>query len=125
MHTIAEQPTTAERPVDTAERGDTQVVTDTEERAGGLSGSSTLRDLGFPASADEPLPSAESRKKSNRFDELARFFAADERGAVTAEYALVIMAGVAFAGVLIAIMRSSEVRSMLLDLVQNALGSAG
>lgn len=49
----------------------------------------------------------------------------DERGAVTAEYAIVIMAAVAFAGLLVAIMRSGEVRQMLVDLVQNALGSAG
>lgn len=54
-----------------------------------------------------------------------RRFLADERGAVTAEYALVIMAAVAFAGLLIVIMRSEEVRAMLLSLVQNALGSAG
>lgn len=49
----------------------------------------------------------------------------DERGAVTAEYALVIVAAVAFAGLLIVIMRSEEVRAMLVSLVQNALGSAG
>ncbi|MBL3683281.1 DUF4244 domain-containing protein [Leucobacter aridicollis] len=52
-------------------------------------------------------------------------FTEDDRGAVTAEYALVIMAAVAFAGLLIVIMRSAEVRAMLLALVQNALGSAG
>lgn len=49
----------------------------------------------------------------------------EDRGAVTAEYAIVIMAAVAFAGLLVAIMRSNEVRQMLVDLVQNALGSAG
>ena len=49
----------------------------------------------------------------------------DDRGAVTAEYAIVIMAAVAFAGLLVAIMRSGEIRAMLVDLVQNALGSAG
>lgn len=48
-----------------------------------------------------------------------------DRGAVTAEYAIVILAGVAFAGLLVAILRSNEVRQMLVDLVQNALGSAG
>lgn len=48
-----------------------------------------------------------------------------ERGAVTAEYAIVIMAAVAFAGLLVAIMRSGEIRAMLVELVQNALGSAG
>lgn len=48
-----------------------------------------------------------------------------DRGAVTAEYAIVIMAAVAFAGLLVAIMRSGEIRAILVDLVQNALGSAG
>lgn len=48
----------------------------------------------------------------------------DERGAVTAEYAIVIMAAVAFAGLLVAIMRSSEIRAMLVQLVENALGTA-
>ena len=46
-----------------------------------------------------------------------------ERGAVTAEYAIVIMAAVAFAGLLVAIMRSDEVRAMLVKLVENALGT--
>ena len=49
---------------------------------------------------------------------------ADE-GAVTAEYAVVIMGVVAFAGVLVAIMRSGEVRAFLLNLVEQALSSAG
>lgn len=55
----------------------------------------------------------------------ARRFGEEERGAVTAEYAIVIMAAVAFAGLLVAIMRSGEIRSMLVDLVENALGAAG
>lgn len=50
---------------------------------------------------------------------------ASDRGAVTAEYAVVILAAVAFAGVLVAIMRSGEIREMLVSLVQNALGAAG
>lgn len=49
----------------------------------------------------------------------------DERGAVTAEYAIVIMAAVAFAGLLVAIMRSEEIRAMLVGLVENALGTGG
>lgn len=47
-----------------------------------------------------------------------------ERGAVTAEYAIVILAAVAFAGLLVLIMRSEEVRGMLTQMIQNALGSA-
>lgn len=49
----------------------------------------------------------------------------DESGAVTAEYAIIIMAGVAFAGLLVAIIRSPEVRGMLVQLVQDALNAAG
>lgn len=48
-----------------------------------------------------------------------------DEGAVTAEYAVVIMGAVAFAGVLVAIMRSGEVRAFLLNLIEQALGSAG
>lgn len=48
-----------------------------------------------------------------------------EEGAATAEYAIVIMAAVALAGVLVAIMRSGEVQAMLLDLVQRAFAAAG
>lgn len=55
----------------------------------------------------------------------ARAILHQERGAVTAEYAIVILAGVAFAGLLVAIMRSGEIRQMLVDLVQGALYSAG
>lgn len=49
----------------------------------------------------------------------------NERGAVTAEYAIVIMAAVAFAGLLVAIMRSGEIRAMLVQLVESALSAAG
>ena len=48
----------------------------------------------------------------------------DDAGAVTAEYVVVVMAAVAFAGLLVAILRSSEIRQMLVDLVQNALSAA-
>lgn len=58
---------------------------------------------------------------SRSFEALAR----DERGAVTAEYAIVIMAAVAFAGLLVAILRSAEIRAMLVQLVEDALGAAG
>ena len=49
----------------------------------------------------------------------------DERGAATAEYAIVTMAAVAFAGLLVAILRSEEVRGILFDLVQRALAFGG
>ncbi|WP_309069303.1 DUF4244 domain-containing protein [Microbacterium sp.] len=49
---------------------------------------------------------------------------ADDTGASTAEYAIVTMAAVAFAGVLVVIMRSGEVREILTDLVRRALSVA-
>lgn len=49
----------------------------------------------------------------------------DDAGAATAEYAIVIMAAVGFAGLLVVILRSGEVQSILTDLVQRALNSAG
>lgn len=48
-----------------------------------------------------------------------------EEGAATAEYAIVIMAAVGFAGLLVVIMRSDEVRGILTELVRNALAFAG
>lgn len=62
-----------------------------------------------------------STRGSARLGQLAQ----DERGAVTAEYAIVIMAAVAFAGLLVAILRSAEIRAMLVQLVEDALGAAG
>lgn len=46
---------------------------------------------------------------------------ADESGAATAEYVITTMAAVAFAGLLVVIMRSDEVKGILLDLVRRAL----
>ncbi len=45
----------------------------------------------------------------------------EETGAATAEYAIAMMAAVAFAGLLVVIMRSDEVRAILFDLVNQAL----
>lgn len=44
-----------------------------------------------------------------------------EEGAATAEYAIATMAAVAFAGLLVVIMRSPEVKEILLGLVKSAL----
>ena len=44
-----------------------------------------------------------------------------DRGAITAEYAIATMAAVGFAGLLVVIMRSDEVRTILFDLVKSAL----
>ncbi|MCT1363061.1 MULTISPECIES: DUF4244 domain-containing protein [Microbacterium] len=55
----------------------------------------------------------------NRRRALALF--GDDTGAATAEYAITTMAAVAFAGLLVAIMRSDEVRGILTGLVRRAL----
>lgn len=48
-----------------------------------------------------------------------------EKGAASAEYAVVLMAAVGLGGLLVAILRSGEVQGMLLDLVQKAFSAAG
>lgn len=48
-----------------------------------------------------------------------------ENGAATAEYAIATMAAVGFAGLLVVIMRSDEVRQILTDLVRSALTFTG
>ena len=48
-----------------------------------------------------------------------------DEGAATAEYAITIMAAVGFAGLLVVILRSEEVRGILTDLVRSALSIAG
>jgi len=45
----------------------------------------------------------------------------NDSGAATAEYAIATMAAVGFAGLLVIIMRSDEVKEILLDLVRSAL----
>ncbi|MBT9608341.1 DUF4244 domain-containing protein [Microbacterium sp.] len=59
------------------------------------------------------LPALTSRRATALF--------LDDRGAATAEYAIATMAAVAFAGLLVVIMRSDEVRGILTDLVRRAL----
>lgn len=49
----------------------------------------------------------------------------DDRGAATAEYVIATMAAVGFAGLLLVILRSPEVRAMLFDLVKQALTVPG
>lgn len=49
------------------------------------------------------------------------FVLSDERGAATAEYAIATMAAVGFAGLLVVVLRSDEVRTLLTDLVRHAL----
>ena len=55
---------------------------------------------------------------------LARFLR-DDTGAATAEFAVVTMASVGFAGLLVAILKSEAVRGLLMDLIKHALAVAG
>lgn len=45
----------------------------------------------------------------------------DDRGMATAEYAIVMLAAAAFAGLLMLVLRSDTVRDMLTNIVQQAL----
>ena len=45
----------------------------------------------------------------------------DDSGAATAEYAIATMAAVGFAGLLVVILRSDEVRGILMELIRGAL----
>jgi Protein of unknown function (DUF4244) len=47
-----------------------------------------------------------------------------DRGVVTAEYAIIMLAACGFAGVLVAILRSGLMRGLLLGLVRRALSAA-
>ncbi len=61
----------------------------------------------------QTIPLLTSRRAASLFG--------DDTGAATAEYAITTMAAVAFAGLLVVIMRSDEVRGVLTDLVRRAL----
>ncbi|MFE7844149.1 DUF4244 domain-containing protein [Microbacterium sp. NPDC057407] len=66
---------------------------------------------------DTSLPRLTRRRAARLFARVG----ADDTGAATAEYAIATMAAVAFAGLLVVIMRSDEVRGILTDLVRRAL----
>lgn len=55
-------------------------------------------------------------------NQLERWDPRDDEGMATTEYALVTVAAAAFAGVLIALIRSDEVRGMLADILHSAFG---
>ena len=52
-------------------------------------------------------------------------FRARERGMTTAEYAIGTIAAASFAGLLIKLVSSDEVRTLLLDVITSALSLAG
>ena len=77
---------------------------------------------------DEPLVRSTALGAAERETHEAERYAPAgdvEEGASTAEYGIVMLAAVGFAGLLVVILKSDEVRSMLLDIVRNALSIAG
>ncbi len=74
----------------------------------------------FPSSRPA-LPPLTRRRAERLYHPAARLLADDDDGAATAEYAIATMAAVAFAGLLVVIMRSDEVRGILTDLIRRAL----
>lgn len=74
---------------------------------------SALPPAAAPAAAPDVLPPLTRRRAAALYG--------DQTGAATAEYAIATMAAVAFAGLLVIIMRSDEVRGILTDLVRRAL----
>lgn len=48
----------------------------------------------------------------------------DEEGASTAEYAIVTLGAVAFAGLLVAVLKSGAIKGMLSDIIERALSTA-
>ncbi|WGD37079.1 DUF4244 domain-containing protein [Lysinibacter sp. HNR] len=87
--------------------------------------SATVQDVG---AADKLAPQNSThrvraivRAVRKHWQELLR----DEAGAATAEYAVVIMAAVGFAGLLVVILKGNAIKNLLTDLVTRALNSAG
>lgn len=62
----------------------------------------------YPLHLDRTLPIADRRSLH-------------ERGAVTAEYAIATIAAVGFAALLVVVLRSDEVRGLLMSLIRHAL----
>ncbi len=76
--------------------------------------------MSLPAAPARALPML-TRRRAERLFLPRDADDADDAGAATAEYAIATMAAVAFAGLLVVIMRSDEVRGILTDLVRRAL----
>lgn len=110
---------------------------DTTETAPGVGAAETAAGTGAAAVGDAPAPGdavtadgpdvagadADGASRSGRGISRLLTMPAEVRdaGMATAEYAIVTVAAAGFAGLLIAILRSDEVRSTLLGIVRGAL----
>jgi Protein of unknown function (DUF4244) len=70
----------------------------------------------LPANVVELYPGAAPRRRTG-----VRRLLGSEAGMATAEYAIATLAAVGFAGLLVFILRSEEVRGFLLNLIRTAL----
>jgi hypothetical protein len=75
-------------------------------------GTAEIREI-YPGARARAAGPVRSRHRSR--------FTGSEAGMATAEYAIATLAAVGFAGVLVFIMRSDEVRGFLLNLIRTAL----
>ncbi|WP_045730458.1 DUF4244 domain-containing protein [Pseudarthrobacter chlorophenolicus] len=103
-HTVAGTSALSARPVPTGIAGPPQSI--------GRSRDSTL-----PANVVELRPGAGTSRRRRRSVRLM----GSEAGMATAEYAIATLAAVGFAGLLVFILRSDEVRGFLLNLIRTAL----
>ncbi|MEN8583734.1 DUF4244 domain-containing protein [Burkholderia sp. RS01] len=74
------------------------------------SGDGAVREI-YPGASSAPRIKARTRRR----------LMASEAGMATAEYAIATLAAVGFAGLLVFILRSDEVRGFLLNLIRTAL----
>ncbi|WP_460690565.1 DUF4244 domain-containing protein [Nesterenkonia suensis] len=74
-----------------------------------------------PAAQTTVAPRASDDGRPPRVEELTHELHREEEGLATAEYGIVMLAAVGFAGLLVAVLSSGEVREMLAGIVQRAL----
>lgn len=89
----------------------------TGRSAGGPQSIGRARDSTLPANVVEMRPGAGTSRRRRRSVRLM----GSEAGMATAEYAIATLAAVGFAGLLVFILRSDEVRGFLLNLIRTAL----
>lgn len=71
---------------------------------------------------EQPLSPA-AHRRNQKLEDSVDILHDGEAGATTAEYGIVMLAAVGFAGLLVAILKSDEVRALLFGIVKNALST--
>ncbi|MCO8190330.1 DUF4244 domain-containing protein [Tropheryma whipplei] len=62
--------------------------------------------------------------KNKNLGDIRKFISSDS-GAITAEYAIIVVGAVGFAGLLVVVLRSGEVHKQLRDIIRGALSWRG